>query len=92
MPYDGTILDWKLFGDVVGSCNIDIRKSTFATFPTQTSITGSVPISVTSQQSGSSSTLTGWTSPFNAGDVFGFTLNSATSFTRINLFITTLKS
>ena len=92
IPYNGTITDWEILGDQAGSCNIDVRKSTYAGFPTQTSITGSAPITVSAAQKASSSILTGWTSSITAGDVYGFTLNSATSFTRINLIINTIKS
>jgi hypothetical protein len=92
VPYNGTITDWEMFADQSGTCNIDIRKSTFATFPTLTSITGSTPISMSAAQKASSSILTGWTSSISAGDVYGFTLNSATSITRLNLIINTIKS
>jgi hypothetical protein len=69
-----------------------VRKSTFSTFPTQTSITGSAPITMSAVQKESSSILTGWVTTITAGDVFGFTLNSATSITRLNLIINTIKS
>ena len=92
MPYDGTILDWELLADTTGTCNIDVRRSTFAGFPTQTSITGSTPITMSAAQKASSSTLTGWTTSFNQGDVFGFTVVSATSITRLYLSLTTLRS
>ena len=91
MPYSGSILSWTLLGDQAGSCNIDITKSTFAGFPTQTSITGSAPITSTSVQKATSATLTGWTSSFDVGDVFGFTVNSLSGYTRLNLFISTVK-
>jgi hypothetical protein len=93
IPYNGTITDWEILGDQVGSCNIDVRKSTYAGFPTQTSITGSAPITISpASQKASSSILTGWTSSISAGDVYGFTLNAATGFTRLNLIINTIKS
>jgi len=92
MPYDGTIIDWELLADVTGTCNIDVRKSTFASFPTQTTITGSAPITMSAAQKAASSTLTGWTTSFNQGDVFGFTVVSATSITRLYLSLTTLRS
>jgi len=93
VPYNGTITDWELFGDQAGTCTIDVRKSTFANFPTQTSITGSAPITVSpAAQKASSSILTGWTSSISAGDIYGFTLNTATGFTRLNLIINTIKS
>ena len=93
VPYNGTITDWEILGDQAGTCTIDVRKSTFATFPTQTSITGSAPITISpASQKASSSILTGWTSSILAGDVYGFTLNAATGFTRLNLIINTIKS
>jgi hypothetical protein len=93
VPYNGIITDWKILGDRAGTCTIDITKSTFANFPTQTSITGSAPITVSpAAQKASSSILTGWTSSISAGDIYGFTLNAATGFTRLNLIINTIKS
>jgi hypothetical protein len=92
VPYNGTITDWEIMADQAGACNIDVRKSTFATFPTQLSITGSAPITMSAAQKASSSILTGWTSSISAGDVYGFTLNSATTITRLNLIINTIKS
>ena len=92
VPYHGTITDWEIMADRAGACNIDVRKSTFATFPTQLSITGSAPITMSAALKASSSILTGWTSSISAGDVYGFTLNSATTITRLNLIINTIKS
>ena len=93
VPYNGTITDWEILGDQAGTCTIDVRKSTYSGFPTQTSITGSAPITVSpAAQKATSATLTGWTTAITAGDVYGFTLNAATSFTRLNLIINTIKS
>jgi hypothetical protein len=92
VPYNGTISDWQMVADRTGSCLIDITKSTFAGFPTQTSITGSAPVSMSSAQKASSSILTGWNTTITAGDVYGFTLISASLITRLNLIIDTIKS
>ena len=92
IPYNGTITDWEILDDQAGTCNIDVRKSTFTTFPTQNSITGSTPITMSAAQKASSSILTGWTSSISAGDVYGFTLNTASTITRLNLIINTIKS
>ena len=92
VPYNGTITDWEIFADQAGTCNIDVRKSTYSTFPTQTSITCSAPITMSAVQKESSSILTGWVTASTAGDVYGFTLNSATSITRLNLIINVIKS
>jgi hypothetical protein len=92
IPYNGVITDWEIFADQAGTCSIDVRKSTYAGFPTQTSITGSAPITMSAAQKASSSVLTGWITASSAGDVYGFTLNSATTITRLNLIINTIKS
>jgi hypothetical protein len=92
VPYNGRITDWEMMADQNGSCNIDIRKSTYTDFPTQNSITGSAPVSMSAARKATSNTLTDWTSSISAGDVYGFTLNSATSITRLNLIINTIKS
>jgi len=92
VPYNGTITDWEIMADQAGTCNIDVRKSTFSGFPTQTSITGSAPITMSATQKASSSILTGWDTAITAGDVYGFTLNTAATITRLNLIINTIKS
>jgi hypothetical protein len=92
VPYDGIITDWVVLADQIGACNIDIRKSTIASFPTQTSITGSAPITMSANQKASSSILTGWTTSSAANEVYGFTLNSVTSITRLTLIVNLIKS
>ena len=92
VPYNHTITDWEILADQAGTCNIDVKKSTYSGFPTQTSITGSAPITMSAVQKEASSTLTDWITSGTAGDVYGFTLNSAVTITRLNLIINTIKS
>ena len=85
IPFDGTITGWTLIADVSGSASITVKKSTFAAFPTNSSIVASAPPALSSQQSATSTTLTGWTTAVAAGDVLEFVLASATTVKRLIL-------
>lgn len=85
IPYGCTITGWTIIADQSGSCSIGVKKSTFAGFPTTGSIVASAPPNLSSQQNATSTTLTGWTTTINAGDVLEFDLNSVTTCTRITL-------
>jgi hypothetical protein len=88
MPRAGTITSWTIVGDVTGSIIIDVKRSTYAAFPTTTSIAGSTLPTVTSAQKNTSSTLTGWSTSLATGDIIEFVVNSNTAFTKITLSIT----
>jgi heat shock protein HslJ len=85
IPFDGTITGWTLIADVSGSASITVKKSTFAAFPTNSSIVASAPPALSSQQNATSTTLTGWTTAVTAGDVLEFVLASATTVKRLVL-------
>ena len=86
-PLALTINSWKLMGDKTGSVVVDIWKVPFGSFPPSSSntITGSALPTITSAQSGSSSTLTGWTTTVNKGDVLAFNINSCSGIQQITL-------
>jgi hypothetical protein len=85
IPFAGTITGWTLIADVSGSASITVKKSTFAGFPTTTSIVAAAPPALSSQQNATSTTLTGWTTAVAVGDVLEFVLASATTLTRLVL-------
>jgi hypothetical protein len=85
VPFSGTITGWTVIGDVSGSASFTVKKSTFAAFPTNTSIVAAAPPALASQQNATSTTLTGWTTAIVAGDVLEFVLASATTVKRLVL-------
>lgn len=85
VPFAGIITGWTLIADVSGSASITVKKSTFAAFPTNSSIVASAPPALSSQQNATSTTLTGWTTAVAAGDVLEFVLASATTLKRLVL-------
>jgi hypothetical protein len=72
-----------------GSIVIDVWKDTYANYPPANadSITASAPPTLSSANKSQDSTLTGWTTSVTAGDVLGFTVDSATTVTRVSLFL-----
>jgi len=89
MPRAGTITSWTLVGDQAsGSIVVDVKRSTYAGFPTTTSIAGTDLPTISSAQKATDSTLTGWGSTSLAqGDIIEFVVNSCTAFTFITLSI-----
>lgn len=76
IPFDCTISGNTLFGDAVGSCIIDILKSTYSNFPPSASITNGHKPTLVAAQSSQDNTLTGWTTQLSQGDVLAFTILS----------------
>lgn len=92
VPYTGTITGWTVLTNVSGSIVFDVRKSTFAGYPTTTSIVASAPPTVSASQKGTSTTLTGWTTSVTAGDVILFILSSVSTVTLATVTLTIKRS
>lgn len=67
-PYTGTISGWKLISEPACTAVIDILKNTVTPSGVDT-ITASAKPSLTAADINSSSTLTGWTTSVNEGDI-----------------------
>jgi hypothetical protein len=92
MAYAGIISSADLFADVAGNAQISVSRSTASSYPTFTSIVASAPATLVSQQKNTSVPLTGWTLPFAKGDLFKFTLNSASTLAWVLLNLQTTRS
>lgn len=82
VPYTGTITEATLLGDVTGSIIIEVRKCTYtqfdagATHPSSgDKINSFTPPTITTATKSDDTTLSGWTTAFTAGDIFGFHVN-----------------
>lgn len=93
VPYDCTVDSFVCLGDVFGSVAIDVKKATYAAWPTDSNMAvgGSAPgISSAQKNTGSTS---GWSdTAVNAGDIVIFTVQSSTSITRAVLSLTVTRS
>ncbi len=98
VPISGTITEWTVLSTdanppTVGSIEIDILRSTYADYPTMTSMvgTGTKP-NITNAQKGNGAP-TGWASTsIAAGDCIGFQVTSVTGLKRVSLVLKVVKS
>lgn len=87
LDFSGTILGWRLYSDVAGSIQIDLWKASDANYPptVANTITAAAKPTLASASKNRSSTLTGWTTSFNADDILRVNVDSATTVTRVTL-------
>ena len=91
IPYNCTITGWVITGDQVGSCVIDVWKSTYAAFPptAANSIAGSEKPTLASARTNSDLSLSPPWAAVTAGDCIMFYVDSCSVLTKINLIIYT---
>jgi hypothetical protein len=92
MPYGGSITGWSIFANTSGDISIDLKKSTYTSFPTTNSIVGANYISLSSQQKNTDQTLSAWSVTFSNSDVYEFYVNSVSGVNKVNLIISTNKT
>ena len=86
IPYDCQALEWYIVAGQTGSMQFDVKKSTFANYPSTTSIVGSDYPSLSGQFKNSNTGITEW-SGMSAGDMIDFVINSNTDIQSVGLFI-----
>lgn len=85
----GTITGYTLLADQSGSIVIAIKKCAYAGFPTTASITGAgTPPTLSSAQKAQDTSLTSWSTSLAANDILEFSVTSASTVTRVQLFLT----
>jgi hypothetical protein len=92
VPYSCIINNNTIIADQTGSIVIDVKKSTYAGFPTTTSICAAAKPTLTSAQKSTDSTLTGWTTTVTAGDVIEFVVDSTSTITKATLTLGVTKT
>ena len=92
MPYGGTITGWDMFANISGSIQVDLKKASFSTFPTTTSVTSGNYIGMTTSLKSTNSTLTGWSATFSQGDIYEFNVISVSTVNRVNIVLRTNKT
>lgn len=84
---DSTIIRSTILADQSGSCVVTIQKSSYAGFPPSASIVASAPPTLSGAQKAQDTTLSGWTTALTNGDILAWVLTSATTVTRIQVFL-----
>lgn len=91
VPFACDITAGTLLADQSGSIVVDVFKCTYAAFAPGThpvsadKITASAPLTISGAMKSQDSTLTGWTTHIDAGDILGFNVNSAATITRVTV-------
>lgn len=90
LPFTGTLTEWQIAADQVGSATIDVWMAAWASYPPTSAndITGGNPPALASAASAESTSLTGWTTAITAGDVMRFQLAAVATVTRVLLVLT----
>jgi len=81
----GTIDQWSVVADAAGSAVVDVWKAAGAIPTVADTIAGTEKPTLTAQQLNSDTSLTTWTTTVAAGDVFGFSIDSVTTCTRLTV-------
>jgi hypothetical protein len=91
IPYNCTITGWEITADQIGSCVIDVWKSTFAAFPptVANSIAGSEKPTLASARTNRDVSLSPAWATVTAGDCIMFYVESCSTLTKINLIVYT---
>ena len=90
VPFACTVTAARLLADQSGSIVVDIWKDTYANYPPTDadSITGAAPPTLSSAAKSEDTGLTGWTTSIAAGDILGFTVDSASAVTQVTVALT----
>lgn len=86
IAYDCQPIEWYVLSGQTGSIEFDIKKSSFASYPSTTSIVGTDNPELISQMKNSNTGITAW-SGLSAGDIIDFVINSNTGIKSVGLFI-----
>ncbi len=90
--YSGTVTAWTILADQVGSIVVDVKKCTYAGFPTTSSIAGTEKPTLASAQKNQDVSLTSFNTAVTAGDIWEFVIDSSTTVTRVNLTFKIIKT
>jgi hypothetical protein len=86
IPYDCQALEWYVVAGQTGSIQFDVKKSSFANYPSTASVVGLDYPSLSGQFKNSNTGITAWTG-LSAGDMVDFVINSNTGIQSVGLFV-----
>ena len=88
VPFSCTIQGARLLADQPGAIKVDIWRSIYAAFPPTNADSicgGNEPEITAGNQKDEDTTLTGWTTAINKGDILALNVDSCTTITRATL-------
>ena len=94
IPYNCTITQWSLLGNATGNVVIDIWKSSYGNFPpvvANTVVPSTAKPRINYATKNNSSTLTGWSTTINSGDILRFNVDSCDAISRVTVSLRATK-
>jgi hypothetical protein len=87
VPFPGIITGWTLLGNGVGSIELDLWKSTYASYPPveANSIVGGNYPALASANKNRDTVLSGWNTTLAEGDVLRINVRSCSGLTKVTL-------
>lgn len=92
IPFGCTITAWRIVSDQTGSIVVDVKRATYANFPTTSSIAASAKPTLSSARKNQDTTLTGWTTSIAAGDWLEFNVDSVATVQFVTVTLTATRS
>ncbi len=87
VPFACTIDGWTIVADQSGSIVVDVKKCTYADFPTTSSIAGTEKPTLSTAQKNQDDSLSTWTTSISAGDILEFVVDSVSTVERVMISI-----
>lgn len=87
VPYACTVMGWTVLADQVGSIVVDVKKGTYAGFPTTASIAGTEKPTLSAAQKSQDTGLSTWTPALAADDVLEYVVDSAATLQRVTVLL-----
>ena len=87
VPYACTVLGWTVFADQAGSIVVDVKKGTYAGFPTTASIAGTEKPTLSASQKNQDTGLTTWTPTLAVDDVLEYVVDSVATVQRVTVLL-----
>lgn len=94
VPFSGTIVSWVIYADQIGSAQVDVWKTSYASYPPTVAdtITGTDQPKLVTAIKNTNLSLGAWTNTtVNAGDIFAFNVDSVSTITRLTLQLKIIK-
>lgn len=85
LDFDGKITGWTIVSDVSDTVIIDVKKSSYSTYPNTTSIAGTQKPALVAAQKNKNTNLTAWSTSLLAGDILEFYIETSGSSRKIML-------
>jgi hypothetical protein len=92
IPYNGIISGWEITSDLTGNCIVTVSRSTYATYPSFSAISGTEKPTLMSSQKNKDSSLTTWTTALAVDDYLRISVDSVTNIKRLIVSILVSKT